>query len=75
MDFLSDHSRQGQTLQPTTSNQTTNHDGNYLMSIFKYHSIIKILEPQISETNDIIAEFLSEPFLKPSNGDKYLPID
>ena len=35
MDFLSDNSRQGQTLQPTTSKQTTNHDGKKLMSVSK----------------------------------------
>ena len=32
-------------------------------------------EPTITESNDIIAEFLNEPFLKPANGDKYLPVE
>lgn len=32
-------------------------------------------EPTISEDQDVIAEFLNEPFIHPSNGDKYLPID
>jgi hypothetical protein len=32
-------------------------------------------EPTITESNDIIAEFLNEPFLKPANGNKYLPVE
>ena len=35
----------------------------------------KFSEPLLTENNDVIAEFLSEPFMRPSNGDKYLPID